>query len=198
MGQGTSFDEINDNTTVTVASLSREPHLLDFSINSQGITYAGTNLQQKPVGYDLDDTTYSFSFDLTPLDSAAYSPTSSPSVSIGDIINQENGSAGTPSGFSISEAVSYSNGVATVTISGAFPSVGGTFSVPITVIGEPGNRPLQTADLAIYKRYATAPTTSPGNSVYTFADGSFDSLPTGWSIDIPATGTNPIYRSLGN
>ena len=132
---------VSETVSFTIGELTREPHSVNFEINSQSITFGGTNMISRLVGYDLDDTSYSFTFDVDSTDDYEWDSSNPPTIVIGTAVNTLNGSVGNPTSFTVSStatAISYSSGVATVTISGNVPSVGGNYSVAIQVSGEPG------------------------------------------------------------
>ena len=76
-----------------------------------------------------------------------------------------------------------------------FDEAGGTALDTITFV-QSAEDVLKNATVFIYRRHATALTTSPGTSTYTFATGVLSDVPANWSTDIPS-GTDPIYRSTG-
>lgn len=71
----------------------------------------------------------------------------------------------------------------------------GSRSVPSQDSGTHGNAGLSIAELTIYKRAATAPTTPSGGS-YDFATKVL-TPPSGWTSTFPSAGSDPVYAASG-
>lgn len=73
------------------------------------------------------------------------------------------------------------------------------WSTPVKIVengqaGQSGANGNNTAIVSLYKRSASAPTISWTISyTYTFSTHKLNNVPSGWSQDIPSTGTDPLY-----
>ena len=137
---------VTDTLALTVAELDPEPYGLDFRFNSQSITFGGVMDSTRFIGYDRADTTYSFTIEVDSDETHSWSAANLPIFTIGDIVNTDNNVTGTPAGFTFITTDTAANisteGVATITINGNFPSdtsgiLGGHFVIPINVTGTP-------------------------------------------------------------
>ena len=134
----TAPEAVADTLNITVGALTREPHTLNFYINSQTLSLGGTDMLYHPLGFDLDDTVpFSFTFDVESTDQYSYSATSLPSVTIGAITNTLTGATAIVTG--LTAVVSHITGTqnARVTVQGSYPTTGVDLDIQLEVSGEP-------------------------------------------------------------
>ena len=119
------------------------PFTLTFLINSQELTFAGSDMITHVLGYDEDDTTFSFGFNVDPNPDYVYQTGTLPTPTVGTITNTDTGATVT---HTINTAEAVSGELARITISGDYPSGNSiaNLTIPINVVGEPDSRPATT------------------------------------------------------